>query len=116
MLEKSPDTILTRPAVKDPEAAIQTVHKLLAESDPVRIRFVRGARMEVDPRLKANDRPTCTEEEIPFLHYPERKNTPLAKEERETLVKENDHGYDAMSYLFHTMTRTPRIEVSGLKH
>lgn len=101
--------IITTEADKDVRAGIQTVYGLLAPypgpaGAPLsRLRFVRGARLEVDERLVANDRPTCTEEEIPRYKFQRHMESVTGNQEREDPFKQDDHGCDAMRYLFHTM-------------
>lgn len=109
ILEEGSYFISTVPARKDVETGVQTVYDMLAEG---RIKFVRGALLEVDQSLEAEEAPTCTEEEIPELHYPKRQDTELAKRQREGPVKEKDHGHDAMMYLFDTLKHESGVEVA----
>lgn len=100
ILEDGDFCVSTTAARKDVESGVQTVYQLLSEG---RLKFVRGSLVEVDISLEAEEHPTCTEEEMPLLHYPKRQETELAKRQREGPVKEKDHGHDATMYLFDTL-------------
>jgi phage terminase large subunit len=109
ILERGPYAIITRPAKKDDvDTGVQTVYEMLAQR---RIRFVRDARVELDPALDAHELPTCTEDEMPMLHYPVDMDTALTKRKREGPVKENDHGHDALWYLMYTIRTAVKVEV-----
>ena len=111
ILEREPYRIITRPANKMNDAidaAVPHVFKMLEER---RIRFVIGARVERDSRLEHEDKPTCTEEEMGALHYPKPQDSVLIQAKRERPVKEDDHGHDALWYLFWTLKTKPRVEV-----
>jgi phage terminase large subunit len=109
ILAQSPHRIITYPARKEIESAVQTVYDLLSEG---RIRLVQGALVEQDQSLLHDDKPTCTEEEMPQLHYPTTQHTSLVTRQREGPVKENDHGFDALAYLFDTLKNKNRPSVA----
>lgn len=94
--------IYTVPANKDVGQGIQAVKtrmKVLDDGKP-RIYFVRGALVEVDPLLKADNRPTCTEEELPGYSW---KKYEDGKPNKEEPVKVNDHGCDTTRYMVYSL-------------
>lgn len=100
--------IITKGAVKnDVAAGVKTLYEMLASK---RVKFVKGARIERDRNL-GDGKPTCTEEELPFIHYPKDQDSALARNRREIPVKEDDHGHDACWYGLHTLRVTPKVAV-----
>lgn len=97
--------IMCTPAVKDRKAGMEAVESALVGD---RLRFVRGALVESDGGLAEEGAPTCTEEEIPALRFPPAKATSVEEAERESPMKKNDHGYDALCYLLCTRERVWR--------
>jgi len=70
-----------------------------------RMQFFRDALVEKDPTMTERKLPTCTIEEIPgYIWAPE---PPSADRKKETPVKKNDHGCDALRYL------TTEIDLHG---
>lgn len=94
--------IRTRPADKAVSRGIQDVNQRLkveGDSKP-RLYLIKGALVERDPHLidedtGLSDRPTCTEEEIDGYVWAKGANGETLKE---SPVKENDHGCDALRY------------------
>jgi PBSX family phage terminase large subunit len=88
----------TAAAKKDVSPGIQAVQarlKVQKDGKP-RIFFVRGALVAVDDALKADSKPTCTEDEIPGYAW---KKYDDGKPNKEEPVKLNDHGCDATRYM-----------------
>lgn len=104
----------TIPAHNDILAGIETVRSGLKNGiGGPRIRFVAGALVERDPALVAAKLPTCTEEEVAGYRWQKNRATAAEVGPRDLPIKENDHGLDAMRYLFHTLAQTPRAQVIG---
>ena len=93
------------PAVKDRKAGMEAVESALVGD---RLRFVRGSLVERDDALAEDGSPTCTEEEIPALRFPPAKTSAIEDVERESPMKKNDHGYDALCYLLVTREKVWR--------
>lgn len=93
--------IVTVPADKAVTAGLQTIHNLLAH--PTRLHFVKGALLERDDMLGIDGAPTCTEEEIPRYRFRKPVESVAAAAPAEDPFKKDDHGCDAMRYLFHTL-------------
>lgn len=77
---------------------IQTVQKRMRPvGDPARPRLMlmRDSLVKRDPDLVDRKLPTCTAEEVPGYVW----DTTKDGDTKETPVKENDHGMDAMRYL-----------------
>lgn len=100
--------IKTVPALKDVKMGIQEVKSRMKvqENKKPRIYLVRGALVEIDQSLKADNKPTCTEEEIPGYIWKPNKEEP---------VKEMDDGVDAMRYLVMTLAGKPKRKVAGAR-
>jgi len=96
--------ISTDPAEKrDVTAGIQTVYALLqpdANGLP-RLRFVRDARVEPDPFLEENQKPTSTVEAMPGYRWkmPSREGVGTKEEP----IKVDDDGPDAVRMLFESL-------------
>lgn len=91
-------------AEKAVQSGIQlvTTRLLPAGDGKPRLFLFRGARVEVDPELVENKRPTCTEEEFDaYVWAPAQDGKP----NKEEPVKEHDHGMDAMRYLVASLAR-----------
>lgn len=92
-------------AEKDVGNGIQTVYGLMGvdAAGESGLKFVRGALDERDTLLLegAREKPTCTEEEIPAYAWKKERDGSVTKDEP---VKVDDHGCDAMRYLFHTLS------------
>jgi len=99
----------TQPADNDVLAGIEAVRAML-KNGPAgpRIRFVKGALVETDASLVQSKLPTCTEEEVGGYRWQKNRATGSEAGPRDLPIKENDHGLDAMRYLFKTMTSRPR--------
>lgn len=107
--------VLTVPARKEIDEGIQAVANRLAEH-PVtkrpRLFFMRGVRVEEDPRLVQEGLPTCTEEEFGRYKWARgahetTKDVPLDKD---------NHGMDATRYFVMMLDRggtTPVVVRSG---
>jgi len=99
------ETIPARKAISD---GIQEVSERLVinpETGRSRLYIMRGCTVAIDPRLRADKRPTSTEDEITAYQYPQGSGE---RAEKEQPIKLNDHGMDAMryaaKYLAHTET------------
>lgn len=104
----------TVPASNDILAGVETVRGLLKNGlGGPRIRFVKDALVERDASLVAAKSPTCTEEEVPGYRWQKARSTASEVGPRDLPIKENDHGLDAMRYLFHTLAQSPRPQVIG---
>lgn len=97
----------TRPANKAVTVGIQEVQSRLklADDGKPRLYILKGARVaEPDPELTNKKLPTCTLEEIPGYSWEPPRD---GKQPKETPVKENDHGCDAMRYMVMHRQRGP---------
>jgi phage terminase large subunit len=83
-------TVPAQKSVLEGIEAVQVRMRLAGDGFP-RIAFLRGALVEVDQALVDAHRPTCTIEELPAYVWSDRK--------KDTPVKDNDHGADAMRYV-----------------
>lgn len=96
----------TKPAFKGVSAGIQAVAERLRpqRNGKPRIVFLRDSLVELDPELRAEGRPTCTEDEFTSYVW----NTASGRRLGEEPVKANDHGMDAMRYMvaFRDLQRT----------
>ena len=95
-------------ANKSVEAGIQDVKQRLMRDDRGRpsIYFMQGARChEPSTRLKLDDKPLKTLDEIYDYEYDEDEEEP---------VKDNDHGMDAMRYLVHTLDSGPQMTLEEM--
>jgi phage terminase large subunit len=90
--------ITTRAAVKDVSRGIQAVEERLKDAGDgkPRLFIMRGALVEVDPRMVEQLKPTSTLEEMPAYIWPKDVSGRPMKEQP---IKENDHGMDAMRYM-----------------
>lgn len=84
---------------KEMPAGLLTVMGLMRSG---RILFVRDALVGVDESLKAARKPCCTEQEFAGYRWQKDRATGSEVGPRDVPLKENDHGMDAMRYLFHT--------------
>jgi len=89
--------IYTQLAVKDISPGIQAVKQRLAisEDGKPRLFYMRGSLVELDESLAEAKRPTSTIDEFPGYVWPKTQD---GKPIKETQVKENDHGMDAIRY------------------
>ena len=89
--------ISTEAATKDISPGIQKVAARLksAGDGKPRLFILRGCTVETDWRMEETKRPTSTEEEFPGYVWPKSAD---GKTVKETPVKDNDHGMDAMRY------------------
>lgn len=87
----------TRAAYKSVTDGIQYVDSRLSvdATGKPRIMLMRDSLVERDPQLKVSERPQCTEEEVPGYIW----DITEGKQPKESPVKENDHGCDAMRYV-----------------
>lgn len=83
-----------RKAVIDGIQAVQSRLKVQDDGKP-RLFIMRGALISPDPELIDAKRPLCTEQEIPGYVWDISENKPP----KETPVKKDDHGCDAMRYM-----------------
>lgn len=95
--------IPTRPAIKDIIPGIQTVLQALSQDE---IHILATSLLELDESLLRAKRPTRTAEEFPSYSW---AKTPASKNVKELPSDANNHGMDALRYLFHTLTTTSSI-------
>jgi hypothetical protein len=102
--------IVTQPAdKKDVSSGLQSVYELMVPRRGVdgrptsRLKFVRDALVEKDDSLEYEERPTCTFREIPRYRIQDNISTNAEEGPREKPRKRDDHGCDAMRYLFKTL-------------
>ena len=88
----------TRKAVKAVSDGVQAVASRLQPAGDGRPRLVihRGALVEADPELLLAKRPTCTAQEVAGYVWPKGQD---GKEAKESPVKVDDHGMDALRYV-----------------
>jgi phage terminase large subunit len=93
------------PAKKAITLGIQNVERLLGvdESDRPDVFYLKGALVEKDPMLVAEELPTCTVEEYPRYSWPQDQD---GKARKEIPIDLHNHGMDASRYFF--------AEVEGL--
>jgi len=96
----------TRPAYKDVKVGIQAVEDRLrvAGDGRPRLFLLRGAVVDRDDALLDRAKPTCTEDELPGYVW---DSTP-GNVPKETPVKVDDHGCDAMRYMVMHLRRGRR--------
>lgn len=97
----------TTPAQKNVSAGIQAVQERLRKQKDGRPRFyiLEDSLVERDQDLKAEGKPTSTEEEFTSYIWDDRKEAP---------VKDNDHGMDNVRYMVaHLDLRRPRGKIVG---
>lgn len=87
-------TIAAHKSVTDGIQAVQQRIKLAADGKP-RIFIMRDAVVERDSQLVDARKPTCTSEEVVAYVW----DTKEGKPPKETPVKEDDHGMDALRYI-----------------
>ncbi len=81
--------------VNDGIQAVEARFKPAGDGKP-RLMLLRDAVVERDPELESVKKPQCTAEEIPgYIWEPPKPGKPP----KETPLKENDHGADAMRYV-----------------
>lgn len=105
----------TRAAVKDVLTGIQEVIKVLAADDQGQpwARIIRDARVELDRDLVRRKVPTCTAEEIGGIRWPDKRdNLNQVRSAQELPVDRNNHGSDAMRYLFRSLVSMRPVRVS----
>lgn len=104
--------IIATPADNEILAGIESTRAMLKNgiAGP-RARFVRGALVETDDTLAQAKLPTCTDEEVQGYRWQKNRATGVEVGPRDLPVKHNDHGLDAMRYLFHTLTGAVRPQV-----
>lgn len=86
-------------AKKDVSPGIQAVKSRLQPDDRGRpqLYVMNGARVHApDQRLKLDDKPLCTKDEIPSYSWKD-------DDKEDKPVKENDHGCDALRYLVYSI-------------
>ena len=85
-------------ALKDVSPGIQAVKARLKVQDDgkPRLYFVRNALVEKDSLLVAENKPFCTEDELPGYSW---QKYPDGKPDKEQPLKVNDHGCDTTRYL-----------------
>lgn len=90
--------IQTKAAAKDISTGIQAVQERLkvAGDGKPRLFILRDSLVERDQRLADLHRPTCTQDEFTGYIWPKGID---GKAVKESPIKENDHGMDAMRYL-----------------
>ena len=93
--------ILTDLADKAVGPGIQTVYELMGEN---KIHFFEDALDEADEYLQDKNRPTSTVEEFANYRWSETK---VAANAKEVPMDKDNHGMDAMRYLFHTLLAGP---------
>lgn len=98
----------TIPAVKDVSTGIQAVQARLSKAGDgkPRLYFVSGALVDYDESLTEGKRPTSTEQEIEGYAWPKGSD---GKPVKESPVKVNDHGMDAMRYAVMYQNMTERL-------
>lgn len=105
----------TTAAKKDVDQGIQVVKerlKLQADGKP-RIFFLENVVIERDQALEDAGKPSSTLEEISGYVWDKNGDKVSGKPEKETPLKENDHGMDAMRYMVMERDRSsrPRLRV-----
>lgn len=105
----------TVPAVKDIGLGIQAVTERLrlAGDGKPRLFFMDGCLVDRDPDLDAARRPCCTVEEFESYVWPATKE---GRSDKETPVKEHDHGMDAMRYMVRYVDGGTSFGVSCVAH
>jgi phage terminase large subunit len=103
--------IETRPARKDVQSGLQAVKERLKKrkDNTFGLYIFKGALVEEDTSLRSQYRPTCTEQEIPGYVW-ERDYTGR-KNKKETPVKRDDHGLDALRYFCAALARGSMVEI-----
>lgn len=102
--------VSSSPAIKDILAGIQTLLGLMDPREPERgIFLVKGALDEYDTRLAESNRPTCTEEEISGYRWRTKAGGDMTAQRPELPIDRNNHGIDAMRYVFHSQGRQAEI-------
>jgi PBSX family phage terminase large subunit len=103
----------TKAASKTVSDGIQAVQARLrpAGDGKPRLFVLRDSLVERDPELEDAKRPTCTAEEIVGYVWDQSPGKPP----KETPVKENDHGMDALRYMVaqRDLGAMPRIRILG---
>jgi len=106
-------SLKTRPALKDVKVGIQRVTTRLqvAGDGKPRLFVLRDALVKPDQTLLDRAKPSCTADELPGYIW---DSTP-GKDPKETPVKKDDHGADAMRYLvmFHDHKPKRTVKRSG---
>lgn len=104
--------IRTHPATKDVTVGLQTMNERLAPAGDGRPRLflLENSLISVDRTLLEAGLPTCTEQEIPGYVW---DRSTAARREKETPVKENDHGCDAARYECMARRRRHRTNVGA---
>lgn len=100
----------TRPALKEVKVGIQRVtdrFKVAGDGKP-RLFLLRDALVEADDSLIDRAKPTCTADELPGYIW---DSTP-GNEPKESPVKQDDHGADALRYLVMHRDGRPASKVS----
>jgi phage terminase large subunit len=89
--------VATRPARKEISPGIQAVQRRLSKAGDGRPRLflMRGALVQADSELANMHKPVCTQQEMDVYVWPKAQD---GRPMKETPVKENDHGMDAMRY------------------
>lgn len=106
----------TKPAIKVVSEGIQAVQarlKVGANGKPG-LYICRDALAERDPVLADAHKPACTQDEVlEYIWDPSAARTATADTAKETPLKQNDHGVDAMRYLvaYHDVRGRPRARV-----
>lgn len=102
--------ISTTAATKDVSPGIQAVKarlKVQPDGKP-RLYLVRGALVEADALLIADNKPTCTEDEIPGYSW---KKYDDGKPNKEEPIKLNDHGCDTQRYIVAHVDGFPSVQI-----
>lgn len=106
------------------QAGIEQVQLRFKEAGDGRPRLFlfKNALVRPDPRLVANKKPTCTEEEIDNYIWDEVKSSRLGDRVLEQPRKVDDHGVDAMRYIVRYVdaridnSNTSRVFGKGARH
>ena len=100
----------TQAAKKDVSPGIQAVGARLRvqENGKPLLFLMRGALVQTDASLEATKKTTCLQDEFPGYAWPKGADGKPAKE---TPVKDNDHGMDAMRYLIYSIDGAPAIQI-----
>lgn len=104
----------TRPAIKDVKVGIQRVTDRLqsAGDGQPRLFILRDALVTVDHTLADRAKPTRTADELPAYIW---DSTP-GNDPKETPVKRDDHGCDALRYLVMFRDGRPHVRVQRSKY
>lgn len=103
------EDVYTDRANKDVSSGIQTVYRMMVPFQRAdggldsRLLICPDSLTELDEALSRDNKPTCTADEVPGYRYVPVRDSTITGTPREEPFKDDDHGLDAMRYLFHTI-------------